>query len=170
MDVHANVLIIGVGNRLRGDDAAGPAVADRVRSRVPHTVRIIDHSGEGASLLATWRPADTVILIDAAHSGGNAGTMYEFDAHSHAMPAGFFNYSTHAFSVAEAIELARVLDRMPAQLLVFAIEGQDFAAGHALSPAVAAAVEVVADRIVARLEDCGMRGGVTGTPCTNSVS
>jgi hydrogenase maturation protease len=52
--------------------------------------------------------------------------------------------STHAFGVPDAIELARVLDRLPARLEVYAIEGASFAAGDRLSPAVDQAVEQLA--------------------------
>ena len=62
------------------------------------------------------------------------------------MPAGWFRYSTHAFGAAEAIELARVLGRLPRRLIVVGIEGARFDAGVGLSPEVAAAVEDVARR------------------------
>jgi hydrogenase maturation protease len=48
--------------------------------------------------------------------------------------------STHALGVAEAIELARALGRLPARLEVYAIEGARFTAGAGLSPAVEQAV------------------------------
>jgi hydrogenase maturation protease len=52
-----------------------------------------------------------------------------------------FHGSTHAFGVGEAIELARALGRLPRRVLVYGVEGREFAAGEGLSPAVAAAVE-----------------------------
>ena len=49
--------------------------------------------------------------------------------------------------MAEAVELARVLDRLPHALTVYAIEGQTFELGVGLTPAVDRAV----DRIVQEL-------------------
>jgi hydrogenase maturation protease len=49
--------------------------------------------------------------------------------------------------VAEAIELARELDRLPARLRVYAIEGSDFAAGARLTPAVERAVAALAGEL-----------------------
>ena len=46
------------------------------------------------------------------------------------------NRSTHAFGVAEALELARALNRLPPCLLIYGIEGKNFAMGTGLSPEV----------------------------------
>ena len=67
------------------------------------------------------------------------------------LPATFAGRSTHAFTVAQAIELARSLGRLPARLVVVGIEGRSFEAGAALGPAVAAAIEPAAERVLALL-------------------
>ncbi|MBM3289919.1 MAG: hydrogenase maturation protease [Candidatus Hydrogenedentes bacterium] len=157
-----SVLVIGVGNRFRGDDAAGPCVADSVRARARHGVRVVEHSGEGASLMDLWDGAGCVFLIDAADSGGAPGFIYEFDAHEHVVPAEFLMYSTHAFGVAEAIELSRAFDRLPPRLYVYAIEGKDFGAGRALSAEVADAVDSVVATVLERIEQRDQ------APCTSS--
>ena len=52
--------------------------------------------------------------------------------------------STHAFGVADAVELARALGRLPGRLDVYAIEGASFTAGDSLSPEVERAVDDLA--------------------------
>jgi hydrogenase maturation protease len=47
-------------------------------------------------------------------------------------------------SLAETVELARVLGRLPARTVVFGIEAASFAIGEALTPAVAEAAASVA--------------------------
>ena len=142
-----NALVIGVGNAMRGDDGAGLAVARALAARVGPGVRVMEASGEGAALMDAWRGAETVVLVDAARSGAPPGTIHRFDAAKEPMPARFFHYSTHAFSVAEAVELARVLGALPPRLLVFGIEGRTFEAGVALSPEAARAAEEAAEEI-----------------------
>ena len=66
-------------------------------------------------------------------------------------PTAFFNYSTHAFSVAEAVELARVLHQLPPHLTVYGIEGGNFEAGMGLSPDVEGAVAAVIAQVVSEL-------------------
>ena len=57
--------------------------------------------------------------------------------------------STHGFGVADAIELARSLGRLPERLDVYAIEGADFGHGDELTPAVAGAVAALARELTA---------------------
>lgn len=150
-------LVIGIGNDFRHDDGAGRAVARRIRELAGAAVRVIEESGEGAALIEAWRGAGHVAVIDAVHSGARPGTVHRFDAHAAPVPARFFHYSTHAFSVAEAVELARALNQLPSRLIIHGIEGREFTAGEGLSPEVAAAVEQVARTVIAEFSlrnDC----------------
>jgi hydrogenase maturation protease len=60
-----------------------------------------------------------------------------------------FHYSTHAFSVAEAVELARALGELPPKLVLYGIEGKNFDCGIGLS----SEVEKATEEIVRRIED-----------------
>src|ERR1022692_763840 len=142
-----SIVVIGVGNEYRSDDRAGIAVARRLRALFPADVTILEESGEGTALMEAWQGAAWVTLVDAVRSGASPGTIHRLDARAAPLPMGFFHYSTHAFSVTEAVELARSLDQLPAHLVVYGIEGANFAAGVELSPAVEQAVEAVVERI-----------------------
>jgi hydrogenase maturation protease len=148
----ARPLVIGVGNAYRGDDAAGLLIARRVADVAPGAARVVEESGEGVALMEAWRGAPFVVLCDAVQSGAAPGTVHQLDPAREPVPTGFFRYSTHAFSVAEAIELARALGELPPRMRVYGIEGADFAAGTALSPAVAGAVDPVVRAVVADLQ------------------
>ncbi len=145
-----STVVIGVGNEYRSDDGAGIAVARRLRMLFPTGVTVLEESGEGAALIEAWKGATWVMLVDAVRSGAPPGTIHRLDARAAPVPTGFFHYSTHAFSVAEAVELARSLDQLPAHLIVYGIEGENFTAGVELSSAVKQAVEAVVER--ARIE------------------
>src|SRR6516225_3687071 len=136
-----HILIIGLGNDYRGDDAVGRVLARRLKAIEGDDVRVVEESGEGASLIEAWQGADFVILIDAVHSGGAAGTIHRFDAATQPVPGSFFHYSTHAFSVAEAVELARALNQLPPRLVIYGIEGKNFDSRVGLSPEVKMAAE-----------------------------
>lgn len=145
-------LIIGVGNEFRGDDGVGIVVARRVRSKHPARLTIFEASGEGAALMEAWKGASRVIVIDATRSGSPPGTIHRFNAHAEPLPSRFFHYSTHAFSVAEAVEMARALNQLPPQLIVYGIEGKNYTAGEGLSPEVEKAAAAVVERV---LQDAG---------------
>ncbi len=149
-------LIIGIGNASRGDDAAGLIAARRIREALlvrpdfpdPGRIAVLEQNGEGTALVALWEGARTVILIDAVLSGAVPGSILRLDARSQPFPAGFRGRSTHAFGVAEAIELARALDRLPPRLIIYGIEGRSFAVGEAPSGAVEAAAWAVVERVL----------------------
>lgn len=125
--------IIGIGNPMRGDDGAGAAVVAHLRA---DDIPAFAFDGDGAELMEMWVGQPRVILVDAAMSGGKAGTLHRFDAHLTELPRNFFRHSTHQFGVAEAVEMARTLDRLPGEMIIYAIEGADFTLGGPLSPDV----------------------------------
>lgn len=142
------VLVIGVGNPYRSDDAAGLIIARQIKEQVLHYVDVIEENGDGAALMEAWKNADKVVLIDAVSSGRKPGTIYRFDARAQAIPTKFFHYSTHAFSVAEAVELARALNRLPDQLIVYGIEGKNYESGFEFSPEVESSLKEVVNRVL----------------------
>ena len=150
-------VVLGVGNALRGDDAVGIAVAQRLRGRVPGDVDVVECEQEPSRLLDAWGGADLALVVDACASGETPGTVHRFDVSDQSLPARVFRSSTHAFGVGEAVELARALDRLPCRVVVYGVEGGQFTPGAGLSPAVEAAVERLADEVVRELEGDGRR-------------
>ena len=144
-------IVIGVGNAFRGDDAVGLAAAERVRERAAG-LEVLVCEQEPIRLLDAWAGADLALLVDAVSSGAEPGTVHRLDATGDAVPANVFRGSTHAFGVAEVVELGRALGRLPERLLVFGVEGAEFRAGHELTPRVAAAVEPLVREL---LEEAG---------------
>jgi hydrogenase maturation protease len=152
-DDHQGVLVIGIGTAYRNDDSAGLVAAQRLREVAPGAVRIIEHEGEGVALIDLLAGSEAAILIDATRSGTGAGTVQRFDAHADPLPAQMFRHSTHAFGVASALELARVLHRLPPQLIVYGIEGRDFAAGTRLSHEIEEALPGLVERVIREIRN-----------------
>ena len=146
-------MVIGIGNRWRRDDAAGPEVARRLREADPPGVQVLEQEGEPIALLAAWSGAEEALVIDGVSSGASPGTLHRFDVAEGPLPAEFFSGSTHTLGVPDAVELARELDRLPKRLVVYGIEGEDFAAGEGLTPKVEASVERLAAQLLAEM--CG---------------
>jgi len=141
----APVLVVGIGNPDRGDDGVGVVVVRRLRGRVGPDVRLIEMPSDVMRLVDCWSPSDTVVLVDATCSGAPPGTVRRLDATAAPLPARVFGgSSTHGFGVAEAVELARALGRLPRQLVVYGIEGARFGAETGLSATVEAAARDLA--------------------------
>ena len=147
-------MVIGVGNPLRGDDGAGLVVASLVAQSAPDGVRVIAFEREPLDLIEEMAGAQSVWLIDAVSSGAAAGTLLRFDASDEPLPAGLFGVSTHHFGLADALELARRLGRLPARVIVHGIEGASFANGPELSTQVARATGRLAALVAAEVAAC----------------
>lgn len=146
--VEARVLaVIGIGNRFRRDDGAGLEVARRLREARPAGVEILEQEGEPAGLLEAWSHVHEALVIDGVSSGAPPGTLHRFEIGEQPLPVELFRPSTHALGVADAVELARELDRLPGRLAVYGIEGEDFAVGEGLT----ATVQTAVDQLVAEL-------------------
>jgi hydrogenase maturation protease len=126
-------LLVGVGNEYRSDDGVGLAVAREIHEKLIPSVTVKEESGEGAALMEAWQGFQNVIIVDAVSSGAMPGTIFRIDANKETVPIKFFHYSTHAFSVAEAIELTRAMNVLPSKLVVYGIEGNNFVAGTTIS-------------------------------------
>ena len=137
-----DLLVIGVGNAWRRDDGAGPAVADRLAGLPGLRVQVV--SGEGTEVMEAWKTASRVVVVDAMRSGASPGTIRRIDATAEPLPAGAFPSMSHRFGLVEGVEMARILGRLPAELVLWGIEGSDFGQGPGLTPDVEAAVAKVA--------------------------
>lgn len=141
-------LVMGIGNDFRGDDAAGLAAIRRLNESRPDSTVTMEITGDAAGILDSWKEFDEVVIIDACSSGSVPGTLFRFEAGSGPLPEGILRgCSTHTMGIANVIELARVLGRMPARLTVFAIEGADFSIGATISRVVSGAVEELVSQL-----------------------
>ncbi len=118
-DTTRHSLIVGIGNALRGEDAAGLLAARSLTNLDAEAIEIQD---DILGLLDRWNGYETVILIDAVVSGAPPGTVHCWNVHQDKIPFDTFACSTHSFGVAEAIELGKILDRLPCNLWIVGIE------------------------------------------------
>ncbi|MER6628921.1 hydrogenase maturation protease [Streptomyces sp. NPDC000987] len=152
MRTHSGTAVIGVGNDFRRDDGVGWAVVARLRERAagrpgaPDTV-FATCDGDPGRLIGLWEGAGLAVVVDAAHAHpGTPGRVHRIEVDGGHLSAPSAT-STHGLGLGEAVELARVLGLLPERLVVYAVEGADCDFGAGLSPAVAAAVEPLADAV-----------------------
>jgi hydrogenase maturation protease len=119
-----------------------------VRDRVPDDVTVVEHEGEPTALLELWSERRLAVVIDAISGAGPPGAVRSFDATKAPLPSSFLGASTHAFTLAQVVELGRQLGRLPERLIVLGVEGRDFGAGAELDPAVVRGVDEAAARVL----------------------
>ena len=146
------MLIIGLGNRVRQDDAAGLEVISRLAAHLPEG-SVAECTGDASELISLWGGRDTVVIVDASLSGRPAGTISWHDGFDLAFADQGMAASSHALSLKEAVALGQALGKLPAELRVVAIEGESFAFGDRMSAPVEASVGQVTEQIVALYEE-----------------
>jgi hydrogenase maturation protease len=147
------IKVIGIGQSMRGDDAAGLAAVQYWQTAYPEhaeSTNLLVQLAEvpGIGLLNLLEGADVVILVDAVRSGAEAGTIHllsEDQLESFTSATG----SAHGWGVAETLSLGRGLmpSTLPAKLVLIGIEAADVSIGASLSPGVQQALPEVARMI-----------------------
>jgi hydrogenase maturation protease len=131
------VLVIGVGNTLRGDDGVGVHVArELARGPLPEGVAVLDGGTEGLDLIFHFEEARRVVLIDAAHMGRPPGEATVFDGRLLDRATNVRFASTHGFGVAEVLALGRSIGVEP-EVTIVGIQPRDTALRDGLSEPLA---------------------------------
>ena len=146
------LLVIGLGNPDRGDDAVGVEVAREVAAeRLDVNVLEFDDPSEA---LDAWDVEDAVVVTDAIRSGGgHPGEIHVVDAVAQKLPAGrWATGGTHALGLAAVVELARALGQLPRSLVVVGVEAKQFGHGAPMSDAVVAAVPAATNAVLAAID------------------
>lgn len=150
-DPARDVVVIGCGNLLRGDDAVGPILVRHLwDGGVPEQgVVLVDGGTAGMDVSFKMRGAGKVVIIDAASTGSPPGTIFEVPGEELEDLPPLDGFHTHSFRWDHALAFGRWLlkDEYPTDVTVFLIEAASVDFGAELTPAVAAAMEVVAAKV-----------------------
>ncbi len=151
-NVAAKVAVIGIGQSLRGDDAAGLTAVRQWQENYPETasrpeVRVETHELPGLALLDLIRDAKAAILVDAVQSSAAPGTihlLHEEDLSTFASDA----KSAHGWGVAETLGMGRLLGEMDStSIRLIGIEAEQMTLGMELSKIVQDAIPRVCEAI-----------------------
>ncbi|MEZ0394944.1 MAG: hydrogenase maturation protease [Anaerolineales bacterium] len=147
-----DVVVIGIGQSLRGDDGAGLEAVRRWQEKYPQTARRVrvEAAGlPGLGLLDLTAGARAAVIVDAVRADslppGRVLRLSPDEAAAFAPGSG----SAHGWGAAEALALSRALDPSPTacQIRLVGIVGATFALGAGLSPEVRAALDEAAAAI-----------------------
>jgi hydrogenase maturation protease len=129
---------------LRGDDAIGLLIAERLRARaIGQGIDVVSGASDAASLLAQFEGAAAVIAVDCARGGGPPGTILRLPPDPKTWPRARPT-SSHGNALADAVALGEALGCLPERLSVLVVVGEAFGIGAPLSPAVRDAMPALA--------------------------
>ena len=153
-----NVVVLGVGNILLKDEGIGVRVIEELQRRYvfPERARVIDGGTQGLWLMSTIQQADHLIVVDAVTSGGEPGALYRLERSD--LPKSLrVKQSAHDSDLVEALNLCSLLEQEPKSVVVIGVEPEDIQPyGLELSPAVAARIDDLINRILAELKLLGI--------------
>lgn len=138
-----HIVVIGCGHLLRGDDAVGPILIRSLwESGVPDDVTLVDGGTAGMDVAFKMRGARQLVLIDAATTGAEPGTIYRVPGSEVEQLPPLAGLHSHQFRWDHALAFGHWLlkDDYPEDITVFLIEIQDTTPGAELSPRVAQAM------------------------------
>jgi hydrogenase maturation protease len=147
--------VVAVGNPYRRDDGAGLAALAALRASPPAApsgeafggVRLAQVDGEPTRLLDAWDGVRLAVVVDAATSRpAQPGRIHRAVFRAGVLESGpgtgpgAAGASSHGLGLPEAVELGRILGRLPDRLVLLTVEAGDVGYGDGLTPAVEAAL------------------------------
>ena len=143
-------LVIGIGNRSRGDDAVGPEVASRVAQLGLPGITVVVLN-EPIALVEQLGTHDDVVVVDAIDPRGHPGRVHV--RHLGCAPLGDEPpaLGSHGLGVAHTVELARALGLLPKRLTLVGVEARTFRLGAPLSLLVRDSLRDAVEAVVTAL-------------------
>lgn len=147
-----NTLILGLGNIIRGDDAAGIVCVERLREKYNNSRKNITFSSlhtAGISLVDALENYDRAIIVDAVITNdGKAGEV--FWAGIENLPDPRSDRSYHDIHIADAVSIGRKMKmKMPSLIIILAIEVKDY---QSWTEKISAEAEAGINRAVEEIE------------------
>ncbi len=149
------VAVIGIGQSLRGDDAAGLEAVRQWREKFPETAGRLEvrvEAGElpGLALLDVLNDVDAALLVDAVQSSHPPGTIHRLDEEELAAFTSDAR-SAHGWGVAETLKLGSQLMNNRPRIRVVGITAGELEMGAEMSDAVRDAIPRVCEAIEAEV-------------------
>jgi hydrogenase maturation protease len=146
--------VLGLGNPLRGDDGIGAAVIQSLQQRtLPAGVRLLDGGTPGLETVLLLQQCARAIIIDAADMQQAPGAYSVFTLDEVALKSGdlYQRVTVHYAGLAEALALGEAMGLLPREIVIVGVQPAAVGWEIGLSAPVQAAVEPVAQAVMALL-------------------
>ncbi|KYK22365.1 hypothetical protein AYK21_00050 [Thermoplasmatales archaeon SG8-52-2] len=146
-----NIIILGVGNQILGDDGVGIHVTDELKKRIKDpNITVDDAVTGGMNLLELILGYDKAIIVDAVKSNeGEVGEVKRIPLDNFST---MHSCNPHDVSLIEAIEVAKKMGekRIPQEIIVIGIIMKEIPCefGEKLSDKIEAAVPKAVDMVL----------------------
>ena len=138
---YAPILVLGVGNLLLQDDAAGLRMLQELSSReFGHEVEFVDGGTQGLALLGQLTGREALVILDAIALGREPGTVHVLRGADLDRLRARRSSTSHESNALELLAYAKLLGYEPREVVVVGIEPESIRTGVSLSRSVLAAL------------------------------
>lgn len=153
-----NILVLGVGNLVMGDDGVGVRVVQRLQSeyRMPVHVEIMDGGTLGLDILPRLDGVGRLLMVDAVETGHGPGTCVRLAGEE--IPLVLENrISPHQMGIRDLLGVARLIGNLPQEIVLIGVQPGNIEMGTELTPDVEAKVDVMLSNTLKELQIWGVR-------------
>jgi hydrogenase maturation protease len=159
-------VVLGIGNILLSDDGAGVHVARYLEGLLGQRVdvQVIDAGTLSFTLAPVIEDADRLIVIDAAQLHAAPGTVRTYFGSDFDSFLGKAKLTVHEVGLVDLLDIARVMESVPQERALVAVQPLCATWGSTLTKDVDAAVPEIASRVIELLDQWPAQCAETGQP------
>jgi len=141
------VLVVGIGNTLRGDDGFGPRMIERLEGKVSATLLDVGEVPESYLGRVLEQKARTILVLDAADIGEAAGTATILEGDDLAG----CNVSTHQMPLELFFRFVR--ENSQADVFALGVQPKQISLGSEMSPEVETTAGILSEVLIELLRE-----------------
>lgn len=141
-------LVLGLGNTIMADDGVGPRVVELLRQQggLPDGVELLDGGTLGLDLLPRLEGVRRLIIVDAVETGQPSGSLVRLSGDE--VPLALeTKLSPHQMGLKDLLAVARLMDIVPAEVILIGVQPAIIEMDTALSPAVESRLQELASMV-----------------------
>jgi hydrogenase maturation protease len=148
----AELLVLGIGNIMCGDDGVGSVVAEQLAKTFRRPgVDILDGGSVGLGLLYLMEEYPALLVIDAVDAGAEPGELFSFRPEDLAQ-GNKQEISFHQSGLSVLLSRARLLEILPPQVKIIGIQVSRIVPEAGLSAELEAKLDTILEKIRREIE------------------
>jgi hydrogenase maturation protease len=151
------ILVLGIGNVLMNDDAAGVRVVQALAEKYsfPEEVTLLDGGTLGLGLLPDLEGVDRLLVVDAVETGAATGSLVRLSGAD--IPRTLATkVSPHQVALKDLLLVAELQGHAVAEMVLWGVQPGSIDMDIEMSPEVAAAVILLQDKVLQELATWGV--------------
>jgi hydrogenase maturation protease len=150
-------LLLGIGNILMNDDAAGVLVVQALAEKYTFSQELVVMDGGtlGLDILPYLEGVDRLLVVDAVETGGSPGTIVRMTGDD--IPLALATkVSPHQMGLKDLLLVADLQGYAPAEMVLWGVQPGSIEMDIELSPEVARGVEILKEKVLEELAAWGL--------------